>query len=99
MFSQLPCLGVWQKRRRRTNARALFHEEDCRIIAIADPCEEWDLAGFYYGGKGGRGPVRAEIEEKEKKLGEYGAEKNIIALSDKETTIVEKLGELKFSLT
>jgi succinoglycan biosynthesis transport protein ExoP len=43
--------------------------------------------------------VRAEIAEKEKKLGEYGAEKNIIALSDKETTIVEKLGELNRALT
>jgi polysaccharide biosynthesis transport protein len=43
--------------------------------------------------------VRAEIEEKEKKLGEYGAEKNIIILSDKETTIVEKLGELNRALT
>jgi succinoglycan biosynthesis transport protein ExoP len=43
--------------------------------------------------------VRAEIQEKEKKLGEYGAEKNIIALSDKETTIVEKLGELNRALT
>ncbi len=43
--------------------------------------------------------VGSEIEEKEKKLGEYGAEKNIIALSDTETTIVEKLGELNRALT
>ena len=47
----------------RTNARALFQEEDCQIIAIADPAEEWDLSAFYYGGKAGRGPVKAEIEE------------------------------------
>ena len=47
----------------RTNVRALFHEDDCQIIAIADPCEEWDLSPFYYGGKAGRGPVKAEIEE------------------------------------
>jgi predicted dehydrogenase len=47
----------------RTNVRALLQQEDCQIVAIADPCEEWDLSGFYYGGKGGRGPVRAEIEE------------------------------------
>src|SRR5688572_10767929 len=47
----------------RTNARALFHEEDCKIIALADPAEEWDLSGFYYGGKSGRGPVQAEIEQ------------------------------------
>ena len=47
----------------RTNARALFQEEDCQIIALADPAEEWDLSGFYYGGKSGRGPVQAEIEK------------------------------------
>ena len=46
----------------RTNARALFHEDDCRIVALADPAEEWDLSTWYYGGKAGRGPVRAEIE-------------------------------------
>jgi predicted dehydrogenase len=42
--------------------RALFHEPDCQVIAIADPCEEWDLSPYYYGGKAGRGPVQAEIE-------------------------------------
>jgi predicted dehydrogenase len=47
----------------RTNARALFHEPDCQIIAIADCCEEWDLSPYYYGGKAGRGPVRKEIED------------------------------------
>jgi predicted dehydrogenase len=46
----------------RTNIRALLHEDDCQVIAIADPCEEWDLSPYYYGGKAGRGPVRAEIE-------------------------------------
>jgi predicted dehydrogenase len=46
----------------RTNARALFQEDDCQIIAIADPCEEWDLSPYYYTGKAGRGPVLAEIE-------------------------------------
>jgi predicted dehydrogenase len=46
----------------RTNARALFHEEGCQVVAIADPCEEWDLSPFYYGGAAGRGPVKAEIE-------------------------------------
>jgi predicted dehydrogenase len=46
----------------RTNARALFQEKDCQVIALADPAEEWDLSAFYYGGKAGRGPVRAEIE-------------------------------------
>jgi hypothetical protein len=41
------------------NARALFQEEDCQIIAIADPAQEWDLSSFYYGGKAGWGPVQA----------------------------------------
>jgi len=51
----------------RTNARALFQVDDCQVIAIADPCEEWDMSPYYYGGKAGRGPVKAEIEER------YGA--------------------------
>ena len=46
----------------RTNCRALLQEEACQVIALADPCDEWDLSPYYYGGKGGRGPVRAEIE-------------------------------------
>jgi len=45
-----------------TNLHSLFEEKACQVIAIADPCEEWDLSSFYYGGKGGRGPVKAEIE-------------------------------------
>jgi predicted dehydrogenase len=44
------------------NARALFQEKDCQIVAIADPAEEWDLSAFYYGGKSGRGPAQKEIE-------------------------------------
>jgi len=51
----------------RTNLRSLFQEDDCQVIAIADPCEEWDMSPYYYGGMAGRGPVKAEIEEK------YGA--------------------------
>jgi predicted dehydrogenase len=47
----------------RTNFRALAQEDACQVIALADPCEEWDLSPYYYGGKAGRGPVRAEIEE------------------------------------
>ena len=47
----------------RTNARALFQEEDCQVIALADPAEEWDLSKWYYGGKSGRGPVKAEVEK------------------------------------
>lgn len=40
------------------NARALFQERDCQVIAIADPAEEWDLSKFYYGGKALRGSYR-----------------------------------------
>jgi predicted dehydrogenase len=47
----------------RTNLRSLLQEDDCQVIAIADPCEEWDLSPFYYGGKAGRGPVKAEIQQ------------------------------------
>ncbi|MEW6456129.1 MAG: polysaccharide biosynthesis tyrosine autokinase [Acidobacteriota bacterium] len=42
---------------------------------------------------------RAEIEQKQRELQEYGAKKNIIPLSEKETTIIEKLGELNSALT
>ena len=45
------------------NARALFQEKDCQVIAIADPAEDWDLSAFYYQGRAGRGPVQAEIEK------------------------------------
>src|SRR5215204_5828119 len=44
------------------NTRALFEEEDCQIIALADPAEQWDLSQWYYGGTSGRGPARAKIE-------------------------------------
>jgi predicted dehydrogenase len=47
----------------RTNARALFQEDNCQVIAIADPAVEWDLSKWYYGGKAGSGPVRAEVEK------------------------------------
>ena len=30
----------------RTNARALFQEEDAQIIALADPAESWDLEAW-----------------------------------------------------
>ena len=43
--------------------------------------------------------IRSEIDRDERKLQEYGAEKNIIALSDTETTVVEKLGELNRAQT
>jgi predicted dehydrogenase len=47
----------------RTNARALFQEDNCQVIALADPAEEWDLSQWYYGGKAGRGPVKEEVEK------------------------------------
>jgi capsular exopolysaccharide synthesis family protein len=43
--------------------------------------------------------LQAEIEGSERKLQEYGKEKNIIALSSTENTVVEKLGELNKALT
>ncbi len=43
--------------------------------------------------------LRGEIDRDEQTMQTYGAEKNIIALSDTETTIVEKLGELNKALT
>ncbi|HOI44087.1 MAG TPA: polysaccharide biosynthesis tyrosine autokinase [Candidatus Aminicenantes bacterium] len=43
--------------------------------------------------------VSAEIQDKEKRLQEYGARKNIVVLNDRETTIVEKLGGLNRALT
>ncbi len=30
----------------RTNARALMQEDDCQIIAVADPASEWDSANM-----------------------------------------------------
>lgn len=42
--------------------------------------------------------IKADIEEKEKRLLEYGAQKNIVVLSDKETTIVENLRALNEAL-
>ena len=43
--------------------------------------------------------IRGEIEANERKLQEYGKEKNIIALSSSENTVIEKLGELNKALT
>lgn len=43
--------------------------------------------------------LKREIERGEKELQEYGAQKNIIALSEKETTVVEKLAEISRALT
>ncbi len=45
-----------------SNLHSLFEERSCQVVAIADPCEEWDLSSFYYGGKAGRRPVKAEVE-------------------------------------
>ena len=47
----------------RSNLRELLHLDDVQVIALADPCTEWDLDRFYYKGKGGRLPVKAEIEK------------------------------------
>ena len=41
------------------NMRELFKEDDCRIVAVADPVEHIDLSGFFYKGEAGRKPVVA----------------------------------------
>lgn len=43
--------------------------------------------------------LRKEIARKENELQKYGQEKNIIALSDTETTVIDKLDELNRALT
>lgn len=43
--------------------------------------------------------LKKEINQKEQELQNYGQEKNIIVLSDKETTILDKLSELNKALT
>jgi len=43
--------------------------------------------------------LQTEIAEKERQLQAYGQEKNIVALSDTETTIIDKLGEINKALT
>lgn len=47
----------------RTNAKNLFYEEDAQIIAVCDVAETTDLSKFYYGGSGGRKPLKALVEE------------------------------------
>src|SRR5580765_1273997 len=47
----------------KTNMRALLGEAEAQIIAVCDPREEADYSGFYYGGKAGRKPVKADIEK------------------------------------
>lgn len=43
--------------------------------------------------------LKKEISQKEQELQRYGQEKDIVILSDKETTIIEKLGEINRALT
>ena len=40
----------------RSNLRSLLHEDACQVIAIADPCEEWDLQPVLLRRKGRAGP-------------------------------------------
>src|SRR5688572_27766301 len=47
----------------RSNVRELLRLPDVQIVAVADPIENHDLADFYYKGKAGRKPVKAEIEK------------------------------------
>ncbi len=43
--------------------------------------------------------LRKNIDRKERELQRYGAESDIVALSDEETTIIDKLGDLNSALT
>jgi predicted dehydrogenase len=47
----------------RWNLRQLFQLDDVQVMALADPCESWNLDRFYYKGRGGRLPVKEEIEK------------------------------------
>ncbi|MBX2816498.1 MAG: Gfo/Idh/MocA family oxidoreductase [Saprospiraceae bacterium] len=49
--------------RGRKNVIELLKEDDVQITALADPCEYWDLAAFYYRSMAGRGPVKSMIED------------------------------------
>jgi predicted dehydrogenase len=47
----------------RTNVqRGLFLQDDCQVIALADPVEQVNLDRFYFKGVAGRGPVKAMVE-------------------------------------
>src|SRR5688572_16948563 len=47
----------------RTNAqRGLFLEQDCQVVALADPVEHVNLDRFYFKGVAGSGPVKAMVE-------------------------------------
>jgi predicted dehydrogenase len=45
------------------NIKALFQEDDVRIVAIADPNEESDYRKWYYGGTGGRLPAVKLVDD------------------------------------
>ena len=47
----------------RTNLRELLKIDEVQVMAVADPTESTDYSKFYYGGHGGRRPVKAEIEK------------------------------------
>lgn len=47
----------------RTNLRELLKLEDVQVMAVADPRDTEDYERFYYRGKAGRRPVKAEIEK------------------------------------
>ncbi len=46
-----------------SNVRELFQFPDVQIMAIADPIESYSLEAYYYQGRAGRKPVKAEIEQ------------------------------------
>ncbi len=53
------------------NMKQLFQQEDCRVIAIADPTPEADYSRFYYGGRWGRKPALELINDTYSKRQDY----------------------------
>jgi predicted dehydrogenase len=47
----------------RYNLHQLLQFDDVQVMALADPCTDWNLDRFYYKCKAGRLPVKAEIEK------------------------------------
>lgn len=47
----------------RANVKNLLSESQAQIMAVCDVAEKTDLSPFWYGGYGGRKPVKAMVEE------------------------------------
>jgi succinoglycan biosynthesis transport protein ExoP len=88
-----------------------FEAHDPELAAAAvnglfDSFIDWDIETRYEATEqatefltGQIASLQAEVSQKERELQSYGREKNIVALSDQETTIIDKLGEVNRALT